>query len=498
MTEVKILLINPAPFSRQVSTSSKKIRELTQIVNQIILKRCWIKPPLPQITGINPSLGLAYLGACLRKKGYDVKLIDSPSLDFKRKEILREIKKFSPNFIGITSTTPEFLEALKLAKAIKIKFKKIPILIGGAHATAMPVQTIKNKCFDVAAIGEGEVTIIELVESLLKKNELEKVKGIAFRKKNKIIITPKREYISNLDLLPFPAFDLLSPLKNYHSSPGSYKNLPIGTIITGRGCPFKCTFCARGVFGNQVRLRSAKNIVDEIEILIKKFGAKEIRVWDDTFNVKPQRVIDICKEIMKRKLNFSWTCLCRINFAQEKMLKLMKKAGCWQISYGIESGNQEILNKIKKGITLKMAEDVVKMTKKIGIEVKCFFMIGLPGDTKETMRETIDFAKKINPDIATFSITTPFPGTEIYDLAKKTGEFKEISFENYRPYETKRLAYVPKGLKAETVIKYQEKAYREFYLRPKVFLRELIKIRSFTMLQAKVLGLLSVQTKIPN
>lgn len=457
-----------------------------------------IKPPLPQITGINPSLGLGYLGAVLKKEGFIVKLIDAPALNFKQSNILKEVKKFKPDFIGLTSTTAEMPQTLRLANAIKKIDKKTPLLVGGAHPTAMPIETIKNKCFDVAVIGEGERTIIELIESFLSNKELENIKGIAYRKNRKIIITAPRPYIQDLDCLPYPAFDLLPPLENYHSSPGSYKSLPIGTIITGRGCPFKCTFCARGVFGNEVRLRSAKNIVDEMEILVKKFGAKEIRVWDDTFNVKPQRVVEICKEILRRKLKFTWTCLCRINFAEEKMLELMKKAGCWQVSYGVESGNQEVLNKIKKGITLKMAEDVVKKTKKIGIEVKCFFMVGLPNDTKETMQETIDFAKKIDPDIATFSITTPFPGTEIYNVALKSGEFKNISFENYRPYETRKLAYVPKGLTAETVIKFQEKAYKEFYFRPKIFIREILKIRSFTMLQAKVLGLLSVQTKMPH
>lgn len=457
-----------------------------------------IRPPLSDPANISHSLGLAYLAAVLEKEGFPVKIIDAPVLGYQQKEIIKEAKKFKPTIIGLSSTTREFPAALKLASNLKRHFKECLLIIGGPHVTVTPKQTMKHKCFDLALLGEAERTIVELIKTLEKdKKNLGDIKGVAFKKGRKVIITPSRPFIKNLDNLPFPARHLLPPLEKCRPTPVSYKNLPVGTIMTSRGCPFHCTFCARNVFGNQVRLRSPKNVVDEMEILVKKYGASEIRVWDDTFNLDPNRVIEICKEILKRKLVFSWTCQARVNFVNPRMLSWMKRAGCWQISYGIESGNQEILNKIKKGITLKTAREAVAKTKKAGIEVKCFFMLGLPGETEETMQETIDFAKKLDPDTATFCIILPFPGTEIYQEAIKTGEFRKVPFENYILYQTKRLPFVPKGLTAKKILTYESKAYREFYFRPKIFLRELLKIRNLSTLQAKIKGFLSVQAKIP-
>lgn len=459
-----------------------------------------IKPPSfdPDVATIHQPLGLAYLAAVLEKESIPVKIIDAPVLRYQQKEIIRGARKFEPTIIGLTCVTPDLPATLELASTLKEALKECPIIIGGPHVTVTPKETMKHECFDLGVLGEGEETLIELLKGLKKGENLEQIKGIAFRKRGEIITTISRPFVNDLDAVPFPARHLLPPLEKYNPPPGSYKNLPVGTIVTSRGCPFRCTFCARNVSGNQVRLRSPKNVVDEIEVLVKEYGVREIRVWDDTLNLDPNRVIEICKEILKRRLAFSWTCQARVNFTNHEMLRWMKKAGCWQISYGVESGNQEILNKTKKGITLKMVREAVSRTKRAGIEVKGFFMLGLPGDTEGTMRETIDFAKKLDPDIAAFSITIPYPGTEIYQEAIKTEEFRKVSFENYIPYETRSLPFVPKGLSEEKVIAYQQKAYREFYLRPKIFFRELLKIRNPTMLHAKIRGLLSVETKIPS
>lgn len=468
---------------------------------RVLLIRPPLTKPLSDIDTMGQSLGLAYLAAVLEKESFPVKIIDTPVLGYQTKEIIKEAKKFKPTIIGLSFTTREFPAALKLAPSLKKHFQECFIIIGGPHSTVTPKKTVRHQCFDFAVLGEGEKTIIELVKALEKgKKNLKNIKGIAFKKGRKIIITPPRPFIKNLDALPFPARHLLSPLKKYRPA-FSYKNFPIGTIITSRGCPFHCTFCARNVFGNQVRFRSPKNVVDEIEILVKEYGAREIRVWDDTLNLDPQRVIEICKEILKRKLVFPWACQARVNFVNSRMLGWMKKAGCWQISYGIESGNQTILNKIKKGLTLKIARQAVNKTKRAGIEAKCYFMLGLPGETEETMQDTINFAKNLDPDIATFCITLPFPGTEIYQEAIKTGEFRGVSFKEYLYYDTRRLPFIPKGLTAKKIVAHQRKAYREFYLRPKIFLRELLKIRNLSMFQAKIKGflsVLSVQTKTPS
>lgn len=453
-----------------------------------------IRAPSTDAATISPPLGLAYLAAVLEKEKIPVKIIDTPILGYSQKEIIKEAKKIEPTIIGFGGVTQEFPANLKTASNLKKHLQDCLIFIGGSHVSATPKQTIRHKCFDIAILGEAEKTIVDLIKTLAQGKNLKKVKGIAFRKGRKIIITPPRPFIKNLDTIPFPSHHLLPPLRKYSPTPGSHKNFPMGTIITSRGCPFQCTFCSRSVFGNQVRFRSPKNVVDEIEVLVKDYGAREMRFWDDTLNFKPERLIEICKEILKRKLKFTWSCLCRVNFVTLRMLRWMKKAGCWQISYGLESGNQEILNRVKKGITLPMVRQAVAKTKKAGIEIKGFFMIGLPGETEETIQQTIDFAKELDIDIAAFSITIPFPGTEIWAEAIRNGEFRATSFENYTPYTKGKLAFVPKGLTAKKLLDYQKKAYREFYFRPRVFLRELLKIRNLRMLKAKIQGFLSVQT----
>lgn len=465
---------------------------------KVLLTRPPLVKPLSDIDTMNQSLGLGYLAAVLEREGFPVRIIDAPILGYRQREIIKEAKEFNPTIIGLSSTTREFPTTLRLASSLKKYFPESLIVVGGPHVTVTPKQTMKHQCFDLAVLGEGEKTLVELLKSLEKGESLERIKGIVFKKGKKTIITPPRPFIKNIDTIPFPARHLLPPLEKCRPTPNSYQNFPVGTIMTSRGCPFRCTFCARNVFGNQARLRSPKNVVEEMEVLVKKYGAREIRVWDDTFNLDPHRVIEICREILKRNLKFSWTCQARVNFVNSGMLDWMKKAGCWQISYGIESGNQAILNKIKKGATLEMARQAVAKTKKAGIEVKGFFMLGLPGETEETMQETIDFAKKLDPDFATFCITLPFPGTEIYQEAIKTGNLRKVPFENYILYQTKKLPFVPRGLTAQKIHTYESKAYREFYFRKKIFLRELAKIRSLSTLQAKIKGFLSVQTKIPS
>ena len=211
---------------------------------------------------------------------------------------------------------------------------------------------MQETCFDYGIIGEGEQTALELVNAIHSgnKEEIPSIKGIIFRNDSGIVRTPPRAYIEDLDTIPFPARHLLPDLKKYRYR--FYKHLPTATIITSRGCPYQCTFCDRAVFGNKLRMRSIKNMLDEIEILVKEYGVRGINIQDDLFTITPQRVIEFCDQLMSRKLKISWSCLARVDCITPEMLKIMKKAGCWQIGYGIESGNQKILNTINKNITL--------------------------------------------------------------------------------------------------------------------------------------------------
>jgi len=219
-------------------------------------------------------------------------------------------------------------------------------------------------------------------------------------------------------------------------------------------------------------------VVDEIELLIEKHGAKEIRFWDDMFNLDSSRVLRICDEMLARGIDIPWTCLVRMDHMNENVLHAMARSGCWQVDYGIESGNQQLLNRIEKGLTLEMARKVTRMTRRTGIGVRGFFMLGLPGETEKTMRETIDFAKELDLTAVVFHITTPFPGTRLFDMVLESGELdSKVNWDNYTLVLPEPGPYAPKGLTRETILDYQAEGYREFYLRPSFILRRILGIR---------------------
>jgi len=448
---------------------------------------------LSEVGNMQQPLGVGYLGVVLEKAGFEVKIIDAPPLGWGIKEIVAETKKFQPDFIGLSVSTVDFNKTVKLAWALK-KSRSVPVIIGGPHVTAVPEEVMDFSCFDIGVIGEGEETIVELIQALVEKGNLRKVKGVVFREGKRIIKTAPRPFLEDLDKLPFPARHLMPSLFSYHPTPATYKKFPVGTMITSRGCPYHCTFCFRGVFGNKLRFRSPESVVAEMEVLISQFGAKEIRLWDDTFNANPERVKAICQLMIKRGLKFPWTCLGRVDQVNRQMLALMKKAGCWQISYGIESGNEEILASINKGITKKMAKKAIEATYQVGIQSLGFFILGLPGETKATMEETIGFAKSLPLNAANFTIATPYPGTELWFLAKRCGFLKDVSYDKLLVNLPEKLYFVPEGLNAKTIQGYERKAYKEFYRNPKFILRQFKEIRSRSEFCRKLKAFLTIQT----
>ncbi len=435
------------------------------------------------VVSVQQPLGLAYLAAVLEECGHELQLIDAAVSRLDNNQILAMVKNFHPNIIGITALTPVYQIALSLANNLK-EGLGLPIVIGGPHVTAIPQQTMENKCFDFAVLGEGERTFPELVEALEKDQEMSKVRGIAYRQGEKVVATGPQPPIDNLDVIPFPARHLLPPLAEYQPSPAAYKRLPQATMMTSRGCPYHCAFCDHSVFGNRFRARTARNVVDEIELLASKYGVNEIRFWDDMFNMDPIRVISICDEMISRGLDMPWTCLARADHMNAEILDAMASAGCWQIDYGIESGNQAILNGIMKGQTLDLVEKVVKMTRKAGVGVRGFFMLALPGETESTMRDTLRFAKKLNLTSAVFHLTTPFPGTTLFNLARNSGELREdVSYDAYMLGFSDDVPYVPKALNAQLIKDFQQTAYGEFYLRPSFLMKRILEIRSLGDIQ---------------
>ncbi len=433
---------------------------------------------LSRTGSIQQPLGLGYLSSFLKANGKEVQLIDAPALRYDLPRVISEIARFHPDIVGISTTTPGYMRAARLVTRIKQELG-LPTVVGGAHVTSLAPETLAEAEFDYGVIGEGEITTLELLNTLEKGGDLSKVRGIAYKEGRRVKINERREYIMDLDSLPFPDRDSLPPLSSYHPSPSSYRRLPLGTMVTSRGCPHHCIFCDRSVFGNLYRARSAANIVDEMETLVERHHAKEVRFWDDTFNLLPKRVFQICSEIRNRRLDIEWSCVARVSNMTEPLLRAMRQAGCWQVDYGVETGNPDILKGIHKGITMDLVRKTVRMSKSAGLRVRAFFMLGLPGETEGTMRQTIDFAKSLDLDVAVFHITTPLPGTELYRGAKERGELSEdVSWDKYLMFSAEDLPYVPANITKSLMREYRRKAYREFYLRPRYLLGQVSRIRT--------------------
>jgi len=336
--------------------------------------------------------------------------------------------------------------------------------------------------------------VVELVDAISQGSlqQIPQIKGIVFRDGLKIVRTPPREYIEDLDTLPFPARHLFPPLSKYTRF--YYKSSPLATIITSRGCPYQCTFCDRTVFGNRVRIRSIENVLDEIEMLVRDCGVREVNIVDDLFTMTPRRVEEFCHGLLSRKLKISWACFSRVDSVTPDILKTMKEAGCWMLGYGIESGNQRILDKIKKNVTLETIEKAVKWTRKMNIRTVGFFIFGLPGEDETSIRNTLRFANKLLLDRAAFSILLPLPGSELYKTTLTKGGIVQDTKYRYcgNLYLPEKLPYVAEGLSIDILREYRKKAYRDFYLRPAYIAKRFLVYHEFKGLLMRIKALIKV------
>lgn len=428
-------------------------------------------------------LGLGYVAAILRKNNFDVKvldlLIDKKSDD----EVLNFINYFSPSFIGFSAVTPVVKSAYRLAEKIKKRFPNILLIIGGPHASALPEEPLNN-FFDFVIIGEGENTIVDLLNNL---NNPEKVKGIAYKYNGKIQATPPREFIANLDDLPFPARDLFPPLKFYKGQEALGSRVPVGSILTSRGCPFSCTFCYKAIFGNKFRARSPENILLEWIHLIKEYKVKEIAIVDDSFTTDVKRVYEFCNLLIKEKLKIRWSCPngIRIDIGNIDMLKKMRQAGCYRVALGIEAGNQEVLDRIGKKIKIEQIEKMVENCKKAGIKTMGFYMLGNPVEDEKTMQQTIDFAKKLNTNYAQFLLPIPYPGTKMYEEIKKNGKIFITDWSQYGQYEgTACFSYG--SITPELLKSMLKKANRQYYFNFKYLIKQLFNIETYLFLPRRI------------
>lgn len=427
----------------------------------------------------SPPLGLAYIAAVLEREGMAVDLIDAPVERLTPSGVMDRIGDFTPDVIGITSTTTFFNNAREMADIIKKRKPEVPIIMGGNHITAHPEEILKHSCFDLAVLGEGEVTILELLNAISGRRNIESVKGIAYRKDAKLCITPKRERIRDLDSLPFPARHLL-PINRYSPMPNDEYRLPKTAMITSRGCPYHCIFCDHNVYGNLYTSYTPPRIVLEMKHLVETYGIRDIAFVDSLFAISTEKVEGFLKELEKEKIDVTWTCTIRCDTMDRSLLKRMKEAGCWRVRIGIESGNEEILRFIKKGMSKEEIERVVGWADEVGLQPKAFFMLGHCPDTRETMEETIQFARSIPLKDITVQLNTPLKGTEQFNLCKKYGDLVSANPNDYSFWQP---VFLPRGLTYGDLVKAQQRFYRRFYLRPIIWWRHLRCLRRFSDLR---------------
>ena len=408
-----------------------------------------------------PSIGLASIAAFCRAKGIKSDIIDLRIGSDSIETIFDKIKKNSPQMVCITAFTTEITMANVIAGMIKKEFSELPVIVGGPHSSVIPKETMEEfDNFDIAVIGEGEEAVVELLSHFTERKNTEptSIPGIAYRKNGSVLVTAPRKPIEDLNTLPFPAWDLFN-LKYYNNV------LPISA---SRGCPYRCYFCTPNYLGNKVRTKNHKVIVEEINWLVKNFGVARIQFADAMLGLLQNETILMCDEIIKLGLNkkIKWDCETRADNVNPLLLEKMKDAGCEWIALGVESGNGQILKEIvRKGETKKEIQIAVKMAKKTGIKVRCFFILGHCTETVGTIKETIDFAMKLNPDALAFGLMVPNPGSELRKLAKqKTGGLRLIHnrWEDYQQFNYSCLEL--ENLSVNELKKWQAIAYFTFYL----------------------------------
>ncbi len=415
----------------------------------------------------SPTLGLMQLAAVTRQQGYLTDLLDATAQGLSKADFLGRLTASEPDILALSATTLGITHAAHIATEAKILFPALRVVVGGPHPSAVPVDTMERfPIFDCTVVGEGEETLLAVLTAWSETVSLESVVGIVYRDADGMVQqTQRRPFISDLDALPYPAWDSLEGFPHQFSPPAfKTRQLPAASLVTSRGCPNRCIFCDRSVFGSSCHAFSAEYIVGMIVDLHERYGVREFCFEDDTFITFRGRLEEICNRLIELRLGITWSCLGRVNQITEKGLELMRRAGCWQISFGIESGSQRILELIHKKVTLDQIRRGLAMSRAAGMLNKGFFIVGHPGETRQTLRETIDFALELPLDDISVNMLTPFPGTELYERAAEFGQFDP----DWSRMNMLNAVFIPHGLSEEDLVVAQKELLRRFYLRPQV------------------------------
>ena len=414
-----------------------------------------------------PVLSLACLAAMLRERGSGVSILDLGIEQYPWQVLEAKLSESKPRIIGVTCTTPLYPEVVQLSRAIRQRVGNGTVLVvGGPHPSALPAESLLESDFDIAVVGEGDETMVEIAEG----KKLSDIKGIFYRDGEGISSTAPRERIKDLDALPFPALDLFD-VKRYRCSRLVSRKTPMSDLMTSRGCVFNCSFCGKKVFGRRFISKSPEKVIEEIKHTLS-LGFKEIRVVDDMFTTNMDRAKTICEMILRERLRFPWNLAAglRVECIDEEFLRLAKRAGLYQVSIGFESGDQDCLDSIGKGITLEQSMRAMHMVKKVGLESVGFFMLGLPAESEESMKKTINFAVKLMPDFAKVTILMPLPDARLFWEWERQGLIKSRNWREYKLHGGGAVYQHP-TLDREKLEQYYDLFYRRFYLNPKYLLR---------------------------
>jgi len=439
---VKVLLLNPPTLNNK-----RFIREGRCTQEQGVWATLW------------PPISLATIGAVLERDGNEVKIVDCASQGVSWADLRLLISRFLPQIVIWSTGTPSIESDLGLASFIKRWGDKIFTAVFGTHVTVLSKQCMGSSPeIDFIIRNEPEMTTGELVKTLQESGDIKNVAGLTFRNsRGEIIENAQRPFIQDLDRLPLPAWHLLD-LDCYRLPLKGKRYLMISPL---RGCPFKCSFCTcQTYYGKRLRKRSVESVLKEIEYDIERFGIGDFFFWAETFVIDKEYVSNLCSAIIERGINISWTSNSRVDTVDGSLLRLMAKAGCWMISYGIESASQKILDEVDKGTRVEQAYDAVRYAKEAGIKTVGHFILGLPGETEESIKNTINYAKQLGLELAQFYCAVPFPGSMLYERALKEGWIENSDFNHFR--QDYAIMELP-TISAQMVNHYRAIAYRQFY-----------------------------------
>lgn len=418
-----------------------------------------------------PVLGFACIAAPLAKLGFNISILDLNFYDNPKEVLIERLKELRPDVIGLTATTAVVNKIIDIAKAARSIIPDVTIVAGGPHPTAAPGDLLKNSDIDIVVSGEGDMVFQSIVEG----QDLNGIPNIYYKDNGEIAHSDILDTaVEDLDSLEFPAY-FLYDIHKYTASKIFARKSPLAFMETSRGCYSHCVYCNKNIHGYRLRQKSPKRVVDEMEYLLK-LGFNEIHIIDDVFTADMKRAYAICEEILRRGLKFPWYPRggIRVDRVNRELLAIMKKSGCYRIPFGIESGSQRVIDAVKKRITLEQAENAVRLSKEVGLEVECYFMIGLPTETEKDILSSISFARKLDPDYLKFAITLPFPGTEMFDEMVKNNRIKSLNWADYN-FSAPRNVYEHDTLSWKQIEYFYAKCHRDFYLRPAYIMKSLYR-----------------------